>query len=125
MLAVSDRDLVRAGPPPRAGQLMRATLTQERFSDPAWVFERKLDGIRCLAVSENGQVTLRSRNDLALNPRYPEIAEALSAEPAARFAVDGEVVAFAGSATSFARLTERGHHWVPVFYYVFDLLWLD
>ncbi|HEX7163505.1 MAG TPA: hypothetical protein VF223_19985 [Trebonia sp.] len=26
-----------------------ATLTQERFSDPEWIFERKLDGERCLA----------------------------------------------------------------------------
>jgi bifunctional non-homologous end joining protein LigD len=26
-----------------------ATLTRDRFSDPAWIFERKLDGERCLA----------------------------------------------------------------------------
>jgi bifunctional non-homologous end joining protein LigD len=26
-----------------------ATLTKDRFSDPAWIFERKLDGERCLA----------------------------------------------------------------------------
>ena len=29
---------------------MKAVLTDERFSDPAWIFERKLDGIRCLAI---------------------------------------------------------------------------
>ncbi len=26
-----------------------ATLTRDRFSDPAWLYERKLDGERCLA----------------------------------------------------------------------------
>ena len=39
--------------------------------------------------------------------------------------IDGEVVAFDGSQTSFARLAQRGQHYVPVFYYVFDVLWLE
>ena len=30
-------------------ELMKAVLTDERFSDADWIFERKLDGIRCLA----------------------------------------------------------------------------
>ena len=125
MFTDADRESIERSPPPLAGELMLATLTQERFSDPDWIYERKLDGVRCLAVSDHGRVTLRSRNDLALNGRYPEVAQALESEPTRRFGIDGEVVAFAGSATSFARLAERGHHWVPVFYYVFDLLWLD
>ena len=39
--------------------------------------------------------------------------------------LDGEVVAFDGSQTSFALLARRKQRVVPVFYYVFDLLWLD
>ena len=31
---------------------MAATLTQERFSGPEWIFERKLDGIRVLAYKQ-------------------------------------------------------------------------
>jgi bifunctional non-homologous end joining protein LigD len=104
---------------------MKATLTTERFSDPAWIYERKLDGIRCIAVRDGGPVQLRSRNDLSLNARYPELAEELEVEPSSRFAIDGEVVAFEGSETSFAKLAQRGQHYVPVFYYVFDILWLD
>jgi bifunctional non-homologous end joining protein LigD len=76
-------------------------------------------------VRDGAHVRLLSRNDLSLNDRYPEVAQALRGEPCARFAVDGEVVAFAGSQTSFQRLAERGHRPVPVFYYVFDVLWLD
>jgi bifunctional non-homologous end joining protein LigD len=104
---------------------MKAVLTDERCSDPAWIFERKLDGIRCIAVRDGGPVKLWSRNDLALNDRYPEIAAALERQPAPRFAVDGEVVAFEGTRTSFERLARRGRERVAVYLYVFDLLWLD
>jgi bifunctional non-homologous end joining protein LigD len=111
--------------PPDGSEAMRATLTKERFSDPEWIYERKLDGIRCVAVRDRGPVKLLSRNNLSLNGRFPEIAEALESQGAQRFVVDGEVVAFDGAATSFARLAQRGHHYAPVFYYVFDVLWLD
>jgi DNA ligase D-like protein (predicted ligase) len=104
---------------------MRAVLTKERFSDPAWIFERKLDGIRCVATRDGDAVSLLSRNDLSLDARYPEIAQALAAERRERFTVDGEVVAFDGAQTSFARLAQRGRRPVKIFYYVFDLLWLD
>jgi bifunctional non-homologous end joining protein LigD len=49
----------------------------------------------------------------------------LSAERCEQFAIDGEVVAFEGSQTSFARLAQRHQHYVPVFLYVFDILWLE
>ncbi len=111
---------------------MLATLTDERFSDPAWIFERKLDGERCLAfVGE--EVRLLSRNRRSLNGAYPEVVEALERQRA-RCVLDGEIVAFEGGATSFARLQGRmglddparaRATGIPVFYYVFDILWLD
>jgi DNA ligase D-like protein (predicted ligase) len=121
----AERALVKPGDPPGGGDAMKAVLTDERFSDPAWIFERKLDGIRCIAVRDGGGVRLLSRNDLSMNGRYPELAEAVGAQPRERFALDGEVVAFAGGQTSFAKLTRRAREYVPVFFYVFDLLWLD
>jgi bifunctional non-homologous end joining protein LigD len=110
---------------PTGSEAMKAVLTEERFSDPEWIFERKLDGVRCIAVRDGGEVRLLSRNDLSMNGRYPEIAEELARVPHERFALDGEVVAFDHAQTSFARLTRRGREPVPVFFYVFDLLWLD
>jgi bifunctional non-homologous end joining protein LigD len=101
---------------------MTAVLTDERFSDPDWIFERKLDGIRCLAFKDGEGVRLRSRNDLSLNGRFPEIARALEDDPADDVVVDGEIVAFDGAQTSFARLQQRGERPAPVFFYVFDLL---
>ena len=104
---------------------MKAVLNREAFSDAAWVYERKLDGIRCIAIRDGDVISMRSRNDLDLGARYPEVRQALAAQTGpARFAVDGEIVAFDGAQTSFAKLAQRGHHSVPVFYYVFDLLWL-
>ena len=104
---------------------MKALLTDERFSDPDWIYERKLDGIRCIAIRDGDALTLLSRNDLSQNARYPELVEALSKEACTEFAVDGEIVAFEGSQTSFARLAQRHQRHVPVFLYVFDVLWLE
>jgi DNA ligase D-like protein (predicted ligase) len=104
---------------------MKAVLTDERFSDPGWIFERKLDGIRCIAEKDGDGVRLRSRNDLDLNRRFPEVARALEADPVGDVLLDGEVVAFDGAQTSFARLQQRGTRPVAVFYYVFDLLRIE
>jgi ATP-dependent DNA ligase len=46
---------------------MPATLTRERFSNPRWIFEPKLDGIRCLAFRKGKKLELHSRNELRLN----------------------------------------------------------
>ena len=124
-LTAGERELAPATPAPRTADAMRAVLTDERFSDPNWIFERKLDGIRCIAIRNGATVTLLSRNDLSQDERYPELVEALGAERCEQFAVDGEVVAFDGSETSFAKLAQRGQHYVPVFYYVFDVVWLE
>lgn len=113
---------------------MKAKLTDRPFTDPAWVFERKLDGIRAVVRKRGGEVTLTSRTDKPLTSAYPELVEALEAEPAADFLADGEVVAFDGSRTSFERLQGRmGIHdprlarltGIPVYLYLFDLLEFD
>lgn len=125
-LSAADRRRCKRAPAPAHAALMKAVLTNERFSDPSWIFERKLDGIRCFAVRDGPQVRLLSRNDLSLRQRYPELATALEAERGARFAVDGEVVAFDRPGhTSFAALAQRARRPIPVFFYVFDVLWVD
>ena len=124
-LSAEERELAPEAPPPTTAGAMKAMLTNERFSDSNWIYERKLDGIRCISIRNGDEVTLLSRNDLKQNDRYPELAEALEQEQCKQFVIDGEVVAFEGSETSFAKLARRGQEYVPVFYYVFDILWLD
>jgi bifunctional non-homologous end joining protein LigD len=105
---------------------MKAVLWDEAFSDPGWIFERKLDGVRCLAHRDKRGVRLVSRTDRGMNADYPELVAALEAEPCEDFVVDGEVVAFdSRGITSFSRLQRRHRERVAIFYYVFDLLRLD
>jgi bifunctional non-homologous end joining protein LigD len=101
---------------------MKAVLTDEPFSDPDWIFERKLDGIRCVAHRDGARVRLLSRTDRSMNHEYPELVRALEAEPCGDFVVDGEIVAFEDGITSFQRLQRRGMERVPTFLYVFDIL---
>jgi bifunctional non-homologous end joining protein LigD len=126
-LKPDERALLRPEPRPGFSEPMKATLTDARFSDPNWIYERKLDGIRCLAIRGPDGVALRSRNDLLQNARYPELVDALAAEAQRDFVVDGEIVAFTGRRTDFGKLTRRhrlGPERVRVFYYVFDVLHL-
>jgi DNA ligase D-like protein (predicted ligase) len=113
---------------------MKATLTSDRFSDPDWVFEPKLDGERCLAFRSAKGVRLMSRNQKVIDASYPEVADALARQPFERAILDGEIVAFDGEVPSFSRLQRRMHvsdrtralaTGVDVFLYVFDILYLD
>jgi bifunctional non-homologous end joining protein LigD len=85
---------------------MAATLTQERFSGPQWLFERKFDGIRLLAFKDGATVRLFSRNRLPQN--IPSIAQAVANLHVADAILDGEVT-WDGS----------------VAYHVFDIVWLN
>jgi DNA ligase D-like protein (predicted ligase) len=100
---------------------MKAVLADKPFSDPNWIFERKLDGIRCLAIKDASGVRLMSRTGRLMNQEYPAVVEALQSEPSKEFVADGEIVAFQNGITSFSRLQRRGRERVPVFLYLFDL----
>jgi DNA ligase D-like protein (predicted ligase) len=91
---------------------MAATLTQERFSGPEWVFERKFDGIRLLAYKKGGEVRLFSRNRLPQNAAYPSVVRALAELPVRDAILDGEATGAWGRQGEFA-------------YNVFDVLWLN
>ena len=123
-LSDDERALLRPAPLPERVEPMKAVLTDEPFSDPNWIYERKLDGIRCVAIKDETRARLVSRNGLSLDARFPEVVTALDGDAAGGFVVDGEAVAFEGSQTSFARLQQRGEREVAVFLYVFDLLHL-
>ncbi|MFP4025471.1 MAG: non-homologous end-joining DNA ligase [Thiohalospira sp.] len=110
---------------------MLATLTDKRFSDKAWIYERKMDGERCLVFKKGEEVNLMSRNKKKLNKIYPELVEALVNQKY-DFIADGEIVAFENSKTSFSKLQQRMHDKkknsgskVKVFYYIFDILHVD
>lgn len=113
---------------------MLATLTDKRFSCAAWIYERKLDGERCLVFRDGRGVRILSRNRQKLNDTYPELVEALEDAGPDRFIADGEIVAFDGRVTSFNRLQQRigirdpdeaRATGIGVYLYLFDLIYLD
>jgi len=113
---------------------MLATLTDNRFSDQNWIFERKLDGERCLTFQSDRKLRLMSRNQEVINNQYPELVRAFHQLNMDEFIVDGEIVAFRGNLTSFSELQDRMHvsdpsetlqKKVKIYYYLFDLLYLD
>jgi ATP-dependent DNA ligase len=91
---------------------MAATLTADRFTDPAWTFERKLDGIRVLAFKRGGTVTLWSRTRLPLTAAYPAVVAMLEGLPHDTLILDGEATGGWG---------RQG----KADYNVFDVLWID
>src|SRR5712691_4497621 len=99
---------------------MAATLTQERFTGPEWIFERKLDGIRLLAFKQGHEVRLLSRNRLPQN--IPSIFEAIATLPVQDAILDGEVTWGPSTRGDESAGSEQA---VGVAYHVFDILWLD
>ena len=131
-----DDDLLARLPPGSAGFVapMLATLTEDRFSDPAWIFERKLDGVRAIAARDRSGAAVWSRSEKRMDATYPELVDAVAARVPPGAVLDGEIVAFDGARTSFERLQGRiGLHdpdaaratGIPVFLYLFDVLVLD
>jgi bifunctional non-homologous end joining protein LigD len=120
-------------PQPSWIEPMLATLTDRPFSDPGWLFERKLDGVRCLIFRHGESLRIMSRNRVDMTGGYPELVEAMACQSVRDFIVDGEIVAFDGPHTSFARLQARlglrdprraRATGVQVFLYLFDVLHL-
>jgi DNA ligase D-like protein (predicted ligase) len=133
--SVDDAERARVAPGKAAFVApMLATLTQDRFSDPAWIFERKLDGVRAVAVRDDEGAGLWSRTEKRMDATYPELVDAVAERVPPGTVLDGEIVAFDGGQTSFARLQGRiGLHdpvaarasGIKVFLYLFDLLVVD
>jgi len=133
VLSPEDKNLLVEAAQPSSVRPMLATLTHEPFSHPDWVYERKLDGERCLASRRGSDVRLTSRNSKSIAGSYPELVDALKRQDREHFVTYGEVVAFCGNLTSFSRLQERMHVTDPdralrtkveVLYHI-DLLYLD
>src|SRR5690242_19457718 len=113
-LHASDLQGARKSAMPSRIEPMLATLAEHAFSDPNWLFEIKWDGVRAMAWIADGALTLRSRNNIDVTSRYPELA-ALPKRFAGRDAIlDGEIVALdARGRGDFQRLQERMHVRAP------------
>lgn len=133
-LTQQERDALKESDHPEWMSPMLATLTDKRFSDPDWIYERKLDGERLLLFRNGDTVRLLTRNRKQANDTYPELVDACLEQDCTDFVVDGETVAFDDDISSFSRLQQRMKITNPeearasdvaIDFYVFDLLHVD
>jgi bifunctional non-homologous end joining protein LigD len=125
----------RAARMPAVIHPMLATLVDDPFSDPEWIFETKWDGFRSICFVSNGKSRFVSRNQIDMTPQYPELAQVAKQLDAKAAILDGEIVALdkdgmprfqllqprVGRKSGLAALRGHGH----IVYYVFDLLYVD
>jgi bifunctional non-homologous end joining protein LigD len=127
------KKLVRM-PEPEWEDPMLATLTHHYFSDPGWIYGRKLDGVRCITYRKGDQLRLMSRTHNEMSASFPELRDAFDAMPPGNYILDGEVVAFKDGETDFQLLQPRmglinpenaRATGIPIFYYLFDIMYFD
>ncbi len=109
--------------------------------DPAnYSFEWKWDGVRAMCYYDasrpaSDSLTLRSRNQIQITSRYPELQPLPAALHCRQAVLDGEIVAMDDAGRpSFGLLQRRMHvdhppaalrNAVPVLYVLFDILYRD
>jgi bifunctional non-homologous end joining protein LigD len=120
---------------PTAIHPMLATLVDDPFSNPEWVFETKWDGFRSVCFIRNGKARFVSRNQLEMTAQYPELIDITKHIDSKEAILDGEIVALdqdgmprfqllqprVGRKGGVEALRGKGR----IVYYVFDLIYLD
>ncbi len=117
---------------------MRAVLVEEvPDDDDNWAYEIKWDGMRAIAVIDDGRLSLSSANLIDATERFPELAALADALAPHDVVLDGEIVALdPDGRPNFGRLqprmqarSSRAVHEAmaaqPVVYVLFDILELD
>ncbi len=109
--------------------------TVDPFDDDGYLFELKLDGVRCLAyLDEKGTVLLNRRGGKLL-PKMPELAE-LHKQVKQRCILDGELISAVGSGLGFEEIKQRAlmsnkekierlSRKTPATFVAFDILYVD
>lgn len=102
------------------------------LQDKGYLFDMKIDGVRCLAVIESGQVALTSRTGIDITKCYPEIVAALKDTCPSDIVLDGEISIFDERGLPSwpkthlrAAKQSRFEHWseaLPAHLMVFDIL---
>lgn len=114
---------------------MLATLVDDPFSDPEWIFETKWDGFRSVCFIKNGKARFVSRNQIEMTPQYPELANVPKQIDASEAILDGEIVALDEHGVPRFQLLQnklriRSGSYAKarsaqILYFAFDLLYVD
>jgi bifunctional non-homologous end joining protein LigD len=124
---MKERNLAKRTPFPRDVKPMLATLVDQPFDNPDWIYEIKWDGYRVIAYLNRGRVEIRSRNNLSFNEKFNVIKDALE-QWDIKAVLDGEIVALDEQGRpDFQQLQNVLKHkdTAHLVYYIFDILWYD
>ena len=103
------------------------------FNDPDWIYELKLDGIRCIAYLDDMTELRNKRNDRLL-PKVPEL-RSIHEQARERCILDGELVILRNGVPDFFELQRRtlttnqlklqlSYESYPASFVAYDLLYL-
>lgn len=126
---VNVEKLIKSAPKsaiPKNIQPMKATLVDEPFDDPDWLYEVKWDGYRAVATINKGEVELISRNNKTFNDKFYSIHK-LMQKWDINAVLDGEILVLNDKGVSdFGALQNwRSEADGELVYYVFDILWYE
>ena len=118
---------------PQRVEPMLATIATAPPKGGDWAYEIKWDGYRGIVFLDRGKLRIVSRNNLAFDKQFPELADLTSMIGADTAIVDGEIVALdAEGRPSFSLMQQRtgfvsveNRKRTPVSYVAFDLLYLN
>lgn len=105
-----------------------ATLSDRPPTGADWLHETKFDGYRILAFVNDGQVKLRTRNNLDWTAKFGQLAAAFSKLNAHQAIIDGEACVIDDEGKSSFRLLQQSLQMAgsALFqYFAFDLMYLD
>jgi len=94
-----------------------------------WIFEQKLDGVRCIAVLDSN-TKLQGRSGTDITHKFPELAE-LYKQVSKPCILDGEIIGIDFNAIQHRIHQEKpfairiAQTQYPAIYFVFDILYLD
>src|SRR5688500_15590282 len=123
--AVSNRVREGIAPMPTGIKPMLCSLLKQPFDDPEYIFEIKWDGYRIIAYKDHHLVKISSRGGHDYSKKYPSIVRALENLPH-NIVLDGEAIVLNSEGKpDFDALQNFNGKKSGVFYYVFDILWLN
>ena len=116
---------------------MLAELASKIPKGDDYIYEVKWDGIRALIALEDGQVRIRTRNDIDITAQFPELHNAEKSFRATNGLFDAEIVCLDATGKPMFkkvinRMSSNGEALIqkltksnPAYCYVFDCLYLD
>lgn len=108
---------------------------KQPFNSPDWLYELKLDGIRCIAYLDENGTDLRNKRDMKLLPRFPELSD-INKYVKKKCILDGELLVLKNGVPEFYEVQKRtmmsdkfkielAYSKYPASFVAYDIIYLD